>query len=269
MESQYGSLTKGALALRRQATGSGPLFQTLKSGLQKLIDTLQSRIQGHCNVEQGEVEAVEKAAAGWRLRVGSHWVEAPHVIVASPANQAGRIVQTLDGNLASLLCQIPYNSSVTITIAYNRPDVRHPLNGFGFLVPAKERRRLMACTWVNNKFDHRVREGLIVLRCFMGGPSGEAALDESDEAIESAVRKELGELMEIDAEPAFVRIARWPRSMAQYTVGHQARMQEIEARLTALPGLQLAGNAYYGIGIPDCVRSAKQAAERIAAGLRS
>ena len=268
MESRYGSLTRGALALRRQASGGGPLFQTLKSGLQSLIDAIQHRIQSHSSVERAEVEVIEKTGSGWRLRARGDWLEASQVVMACPSNQAGRVLQTVDAELARLLCGIPYNSSVTVTVAYQRSDVDHPFSGFGFLVPAKERRRLMACTWVNNKFDHRVRDGLVVLRCFMGGPSGEAALDESDEAIEAAVRAEIRELMDIGAAPAFTRIARWPRSMAQYTVGHQARMQEIETRLGSHAGLHLAGNAYYGIGIPDCVRTGKQAAERAAAALR-
>jgi oxygen-dependent protoporphyrinogen oxidase len=139
----------------------------------------------------------------------------------------------------------------------------HPLNGFGFLVPKRERRRLVACTWVGTKFSFRVPDHLAVLRCFLGGTDG-AALAESDETILAALAGELRDLMGVTARPAFHRISRWPRSMAQYTVGHANRVAQIETLLDQTPGLHLAGNAYYGIGIPDCVRMGRQAAQEIA-----
>ena len=263
MESRYGSLTRGALAARRHASGGGgaPLFQTLKGGLQTLIDTLVERVQ--CPVERGEVDAIEKTDGGWRLSVGGSWIEARHVVLACPAHCVARILESVDQELSGLLSDIPYNSSMTVAVGYDRRDVRRPLKGFGFLVPAKERRRLMACTFVNTKFDHRAPEGQLLCRFFIGGSAAEKALADSDDSILDDVRKEVADLMGIDASPLFARISRWPRSMAQYTVGHEARVREIDSRLGSHPGLHLAGNAYYGIGIPDCVRMGKQAAEKI------
>ncbi len=141
--------------------------------------------------------------------------------------------------------------------------MNHPLNGFGFLVPKKERRRLVACTWVGTKFSHRVPDDQAVLRCFLGGVDGRV-LDESDERLIEAVREELRGFMGITATPSFHQITRWPRSMAQYTVGHQKRVETIHGLIAQHPGLYLAGNAYHGIGIPDCIRMGKQAAEQIA-----
>jgi oxygen-dependent protoporphyrinogen oxidase len=152
-----------------------------------------------------------------------------------------------------------------MTVALGFPDsvFPKPLDGFGFLVPKRERRRLVACTWVGTKFSHRVPSGTTLLRCFLGGMDDGAILSESDDAIISAVVNELHDIVGFRAAPAFSRIYRWPRSMAQYTVGHPARLAEIEARAAAIPGFQLAGNAYTGIGIPDCIRMGKQAAESI------
>ena len=130
-------------------------------------------------------------------------------------------------------------------------------------MPRKERRRLAACTWVGTKFSYRVPEGKIVARCFLGGTEDAGVLDESDEAVISAVTAELQEIAGITARPRFTRIARWPRSMAQYAVGHPQRLAEMEARVAALPGLHVAGNAYTGIGIPDCIRMGRAAAEAI------
>src|SRR5262249_41416426 len=136
-------------------------------------------------------------------------------------------------------------------------------SGHGFLVPKKERRRLMACTWVGEKFSHRVPEGTIVARCFFRGPEDAAMLSRPGDARYAAFRKELQEHSGIPAQATIRRIYRWPRSMAQYTVGHPRRLAEIEPRVKAIPGLYLAGNAYEGIGIPDCIRLGKRAAEAI------
>jgi len=139
--------------------------------------------------------------------------------------------------------------------------VREQMRGFGFLVPKRERRRLLACTWVGNKFPHRVPDTHAVLRCFAGG---DAAMAETDDALVFAMRQEIREIAGVRAEPLFTEVFRWPRSMAQYTVGHAERMAELELRMASVPGLYLAGNGYHGIGVPDCVRMGKQAAERIA-----
>jgi oxygen-dependent protoporphyrinogen oxidase len=116
---------------------------------------------------------------------------------------------------------------------------------------------------VGTKFSHRVPSGTTLLRCFLGGMDDGAILTESDDAIVATVMDELHEIAGFRAAPAFSRIFRWPRSMAQYTVGHPARLAEIQARASAIPGFQLAGNAYTGIGIPDCIRMGKQASESI------
>src|ERR1019366_1682443 len=131
-------------------------------------------------------------------------------------------------------------------------------SGFGFLVPKKERRRLVACTWVGTKFPYRVPAGKVVARCFLGGMEEAGGLGGGDEA----GTQELREIADLPAPPRFTRIARWPRSMAQYTVGHPARQAELEARLAQIPGLYVAGNASQGIGIPDCIRMGRAAAEK-------
>src|SRR5262249_5639963 len=153
-----------------------------------------------------------------------------------------------------LLDQVEYSSSLTLSLGYNRADLDN-LPGFGFLVPKKERRRLVACTVVQNKFSHRVADDKTVLRCFFGGASDETVLNEPDESLIAMAMDELRRIAGITARPIFHTIARWPRSMAQYTVGHQQRLRNIEGRVANLPGLHLAGNAYDGIGIPDCVRT--------------
>lgn len=269
LESKYGSLTRGVLAERAQAAkngkagaGGGTLFRTLKSGLSTLIDRVASLTS--VDVRHGEAEVVERTAGGYRVRVGSDWIDARHVVVACPAYEAASLIRTVDGRLAELLDRVEYSSSLTLALGYRRADVNVELPGFGFLVPAKERRRLVACTVVHNKFSHRVAEDRVVLRCFFGGAADEAVLSESDDAIEAMAKDELRRLIGLTAEPVFRHVARWPRSMAQYTVGHGERLKEIESRVAGIGTLHLAGNAYYGIGIPDCVKTGREAAQRIA-----
>jgi oxygen-dependent protoporphyrinogen oxidase len=191
-------------------------------------------------------------------------MEADHVVLACEAHQAAPLAQALDARVSDLLASIGYSTSITVALGFERSAVQGQMRGFGFLVPKRERRKLLACTWAGNKFPHRTPDSLAVLRCFVGGAGGDATLAESDDTIRDTVRQEVREIAGVTAEPLFWRVFRWPRSMAQYTVGHGERIREIEARLESLPNLHLAGNAYHGIGVPDCVRMGKEAAEQIA-----
>jgi len=265
LDRKYGSLTRGVLAerrLARKAARSLPLFQTLRSGLGALVAALVAAAGSHITVMAGTAETVIREPDGFRVLVNDGVVRAAHVVLACQAYASAALIRSIDPNLAALLDSIPYNSSVTVALGYRKAGFRHKLNGFGFLVPKRERRRVIACTWVATKFSHRVPEDKVVLRCFLGG-GDEGALFDCDDDLVRIVRDELRDIMGVAEEPLFAQIARWPRSMAQYTVGHPSRVAEIEARLRHIPGLHLAGNAYYGIGIPDCIRSGKLAAEKI------
>jgi protoporphyrinogen oxidase len=155
---------------------------------------------------------------------------------------------------AELLAGIPYTGSSIWTLIYERAGVKHPLNGFGFLVPSLERRSIMACTWVGTKWVGRVPGDKVVLRCFSTNPA----------ATRDAIESDLARLMNISGPPLAAINHRWPDSMPQYTVGHMVRIAELERRIAQIPGLFFAGNAFHGIGIPDCVRSGRDAAQAIA-----
>lgn len=247
MEQRYGSLTRGVLAARRQSpNGGGALFKTLKGGLGQLVEAITPFVD---NVRHAEVEAVR--AGG--VRIEGQWIEASHVVLACPAHAAAKLLTGVDARLAELLSGIEYASSMTVAFGYRREELQHPLNGFGFLVPKRERRALVACTWVGTKFAFRVPDSHAVLRCFA-----------QDGAEVEALHEDLQRIMGFRARPAFTRVSRWPKSMAQYTVGHAARVQEIRERLKGHSWLYLAGNAYEGIGIPDCIRLGREAARQIA-----
>jgi oxygen-dependent protoporphyrinogen oxidase len=157
---------------------------------------------------------------------------------------------------------IPYASALTVALAYEADARRDLPPGFGFLVPRKEKRRLLACTFVHNKFGHRAPPGKVLLRCFLGGSRDPEVMNFGDRETLSLVRQELLAILSLSAEPMFHRIHRWPSSMPQYAVGHTELVSRIQAQLESLPGLFLAGNAYSGIGISDSIRTGRVAAER-------
>jgi oxygen-dependent protoporphyrinogen oxidase len=272
LANRYGSLTRGVLAERAKAArhrtkaAPAPLFRTLKGGLGQLVDAAAAAIQGKAEVRRGRAETVERAGSGFRVKMDGDWLEADRLVVACEAHSGSALLGAVDARASELLGMVPYSSSMTVALGFDAADFAKPPEGFGFLVPKKERRRLVACTWVGTKFSYRVPEGKIVARCFLGGMEDAGVLAERDDGIIAAVTAELREIAGIGARPRFTRIARWPRSMAQYSVGHGQRVEELEARVAGIPGLHLAGNAYSGIGIPDCIRMGKQAAQRILAG---
>lgn len=258
LEKKYGSLTKGTLAMRAERAKqapSGPLFRTLKGGMEQLTAAITCQLPGKMDRRQDEVVAVRKGNFGYEVELKKETLYAEHVFVCCPATAASRILAPIDGRMAELLGQVRYNSSVTLALGFDQADVEGKITGFGFLVPKVERRRMAACTYVKTKFDHRVPPAKALLRCFLGG----AAIDVPEADLIRDVRAELKDLVGVTAAPLFTRISRWNGAMAQYTIGHKKRMAEVRQLAAAHPGLHLAGNAFEGIGIPDCIRGAKAA----------
>jgi oxygen-dependent protoporphyrinogen oxidase len=179
-------------------------------------------------------------------------------------------LSTVDAELGQDLQGIPYSSSITMNLVFDQAQIGELPEGFGFLVPASSGRALLACTFAHRKFVGRTAPGKAVLRAFLGGMNQEALIDEPDNVLIATVRRELSEILGAGVlgphmEPEHVQVNRWRRAMAQYAVGHQERMKRINEHVAALPGLALAGNAYDGIGIPDCIRLGRAAAKRMVA----
>jgi oxygen-dependent protoporphyrinogen oxidase len=214
----------------------------------------------HCHPEERSGEG----PALWRVAGCDGSVqEFDAVILAAPAHVMGKLLNGSHAELAAELGAINYSSSVTCTLIYDKRDLGGRDRGFGFLVPRSEGRRMLACTFVHNKFPHRAPADKAIVRAFLGGAGDEEVLSWSDEQIVSTIRRELGEIIGVSAEPRSVHLYRWRRCMAQPSPGHLERIARIEHLRKQLPGLALAGNAFHGIGVPDCVRTGMQAAEQV------
>jgi len=253
---------------RNRETGSGArwsLFVTLAAGMQELVDALAEKLpEGALRLDSPAADlSWNGAGSRWRVAAGGAIFDADAVIVAAPAFQAARLISSFAPAAASELGQIAYASTATVNLAYRRGDFPRAPDSFGFVVPAAERRKIMACTFSSLKYPGRAPQDYILLRAFVGGALQPELLLDDDEKMTRKVRDELASLLALHAEPIFSRVRRHPDSMPQYHVGHQARIARIEAALSRLPNLALAGSAYHGVGIADCVRTGEEAAGKI------
>ncbi len=260
---------------RHREAGSGArwsLFVTLADGMQELVDAIAKRLaEGmiHSNTPVTGLIREEKTN-GWRVIIaGNQAITADGIILAAPAFHTGTILESVARDAASELKQIAYASTATVSLAYHRADFPRRPDSFGFVVPATERRKIMACTFSSLKYPGRAPQDHVLLRAFVGGAMQAELFHVDDATMEKNVRGDLASLLGITAEPLFSRIRRHPDSMPQYHVGHQARIERVESSLNQIPTLALAGSAYHGVGISDCVRSGEEAAEKVVVGLVS
>jgi protoporphyrinogen/coproporphyrinogen III oxidase len=273
MEAKNGSLGRAMVASRgkfkaERASAGQPrapvptLFTSLRDGMQQMVDALLARIPAsNCRLGM-RVEAARAESGKWLILSPGRTEEFDGVIVALPAHHAARILAAA-GEPAPDLAAIRYTSSVTVALGYDQ-TVRSVLPaGFGFLVPRSDGKRMLAATFVHNKFPHRAAHTTALIRCFLGGARDEGILKNSEAEIEALARRELEQIVGIKAQPCFAHIYKWDHAMAQYGMGHCERITRIRQRISEMPGLALAGNAYGGIGVPDCVRSGSEAAAKI------
>jgi oxygen-dependent protoporphyrinogen oxidase len=272
LERRYRSLI---LALRRgtsraeQSGASGArwsLFVTLAGGMGELVEALAARLPAGTVRLGCPVTAVGRFARGspWEVRLGDgSAVAADGVVLAGQAPRMGALVSAVDPELARLLGAIAYASSATVTLAYPRAAIRHPLDGFGFVVPRGEGRAALACTFSSVKYPGRAPEGHALLRLFLGGARGAAVLEHDDATLVRLAHEDAAAVLGIGGPPILSRVARHAAAMPQYEVGHLSRVTAIEGRVAGLPGLVVAGAAYRGVGISDCVRSGEEAADRL------
>lgn len=271
MERISGSVIKGTLrelrgrSAKSESGARWSLFLSLAGGMQELVDALAGRLpQGCARTGTAVVNLLRNAAQRrWTIETRSGGVDVDGLIIATPAYAAAALLKPTAPEIAAALDRIPYSSTATVSLAYRKENIPRELGAFGLIAPAVEKRKFLACTFSSVKFPGRAPEGCVLLRAFVGGALQPELYEQDDAAMEASVRRELAELLGITSAPIFTRVHRHPRAMPQYPVGHLKTLGAIEARLKDLPALRLAGNAYYGVGIADCVHSGEQAADDV------
>jgi oxygen-dependent protoporphyrinogen oxidase len=269
MERRYGSLIRGLRAAARtrgaEARGTSgarwSLFVSFRQGIGALIDALAGKLGNTVRYRAAAV-AFERAETGWRVAIaGQEPIAAAGIICAAPAAAAARLIEPHDGVLSASLASIEYASAAVVNLIFRAADFPHAPASFGFVVPAAERRKIIAGSFWSVKFANRAPYGLMVVRAFIGGALQSAMLTLDDNALISAAREEFQALLGVRPEPQFAHVRRWPDSMPQYAVGHLDRVRKVRDLAAGLPGVFLAGNYLDGVGIPDCVRHGETAAE--------
>jgi oxygen-dependent protoporphyrinogen oxidase len=280
MEQRHGSLIRAATrqaratrqALRKESGARYGLFATLADGMGALPAALLSALPA------GTVRVRSAARRVWRPEPGDPWrvelldgpsLEAESVLIATEAHVAARLIDGHDPVLARTLRSIPYASSAIANVAFRRDQVAHPLDGFGAVVPIIENRSILAVSFTSVKFPMRAPAGTVLMRVFVGGATQPQLFDLDDAAIQQIVQKELAELLGATGEPLLFELARHPRGMPQYTLGHLDRVAALKTQAAHHPGLTLAGNYLEGVGVPDCIHAGQNAAEAILARIRA
>jgi oxygen-dependent protoporphyrinogen oxidase len=280
MERQHRSLILALRRNRRKQTAketsgtSGArysLFLSFDGGMQVLVDELSARLPPEAIRLNTSVTSLsfDQATKQWSIQTHKgEAIRADAVCVALAAHAAAQLARNADAQLADELEAIPYASTATVNLAFRRAEVAHAMNGFGFVVPFIEGRTVLACSFSSVKFAGRAPADSVLLRAFVGGALQPEKFKLDDDAMIAAVLDDLRDLLGIERPPIFTIVSKWRDSMAQYHVGHIARVARIRERLKRNPTLQLAGNAFEGAGIPDCIRGGESAADKIMDELR-
>lgn len=281
MEREHGSLIR---AMRRQGvqrrrearqpSGGGQsgarhsLFVTIRTGIRTLVDEIVRRLPEGSVRTGAAVDSLCREPDGrWRLGIGETSETFDAVVLATPSYETARLVAAVDPVLSERLRLIEHSGTAIVSTAFRESQVRHPLDGAGAVVPGVEKSPLLAISFSNRKYPYRAPEGTVLLRTFVGGHRAPEMAEMEDDRLEQIVLAELDRLIGIEGKPIYTSIAHWPRTMPQYRVGHLELVAEIDRRVAQLPGLELAGNAYRGVGLPDCIHGGEAAVERILEGL--
>ncbi len=268
MERERGSVG-GALASappRQQGSGARyGMFFAFDGGMQVLVDALAGALPGA--IETGaRVERIERQGAELVLSAASERWRADAVVVALPGPRAAPLLASVAPEASRALAGIEHGSVATVTFVFRRADVTHPLDAYGYVTPVVERRRVMAATFASEKWPGRVPDDLVLLRAFVGAIDEHAVEERSDEALARAARRDFTQLLGVRGEALFTRVIRYPHAMPRYALGHLERARAIAAHLERAPGVALAGNALFGVGIPDAITSGERAASALDLG---
>jgi oxygen-dependent protoporphyrinogen oxidase len=278
-EQEHGGLIKGVVAARQQALAPAgparPPFLTPAGGLGTMVDVITAQLRQNGAVLRPQTRAISinQAIPGGRYEIaleGEAPLQANAVILATPAHAASHLISDLDDSLSQDLAAIPHASTAIVTLIYRTEQVTRPLSGHGYLIPRVEGGPVLACTWTSRKWAGRAPDGFEMLRIFVGRTGdGDALLEFDDATLVALAHSEVTTRLAVSGSPVLGRVQRWPLGMPQYILGHPERIARVEAAVAQHPGLELAGNALRGVGVPDVIRSGEDAAARVLEELRA
>jgi protoporphyrinogen/coproporphyrinogen III oxidase len=272
LEAKHGGLIRaarraGAGEKAEQRASSGArygLFVAPRGGIGQLVDAVAAALPPGCIRLNAPVKSLAKTTAGWSVTGAGGAPESfDAVVVALPAPHAARLLADVDASLTAELSAVPYAGASIVISGYELKQIEKPLDAFGFVVPEIERRDILAASFSSRKFPGRAPEGCVLIRTFIGGATRPELIGKGDDELRTIVARELGDLIGAHGAPNLSLVQRWYGAMPQYHVGHLDRVRRIDERLAGLSGLALAGNAYRGVGIPQCITSGRAAAERL------
>jgi oxygen-dependent protoporphyrinogen oxidase len=273
METKYGSLVKAMIARKKQSkasdrgrggpAGPGGWLTSFRGGLNRIIERFEERYADHIVTGNGAV-SIDRVNGKYNvaLQDGST-VVSNHVVIAAPAYKASELTRELSSSLTEALKAIPYAPISVVCLGYLAEKVKRDLDGFGFLVPQKEHRRVLGSIWTSSIFEARAPQGYVQFRTMVGGDGDHDSARLSEKQLVDLVKSDLADIMVIKGEPTFHKVYRWTHGIPQYRIGHRKLMETMARALDSLPGVHITGNAYYGIGLNDCVRLSHQVAGQV------
>ena len=272
LEEKYGSLIKGMIKLQREAkksgnqkigAGPGGTLTSFHNGMGMMVDSLKSSLKERLRAGS-KVVSVERKNKGYAVHLSDGMVvETEILVIASPAYSASEILKNLDRRLSSALSEIPYPSVAVVCFGYRKERIANKLDGFGFLIPYKERRKILGSLWDSSIFPGRAPEGYVLLRSMVGGSRSSELAMQDDGRLIDIVSEELKDIMDIKVQPDFVKIYRHEKAIPQYNIGHDRKLKAVDEMLLKYKNLYLTGNAYRGIGVNDCIENSYKLAETI------
>ena len=270
-EEEFGSLIRAARAAQSDVKDRGArysLFHAPEGGMQSMIDALQRCLPANAIHTNSKIKRLARAET-WQLSVDDREEEFDGVLCATSATRLSDLLAISSSELAVAVDAIEHASTAVVCLGYHRSQISHPLNAFGCIIPSIENKKLLAISFTSIKFPARAPRDHVLVRAFVGGALQPEVVNRPDDELLRLVQCELTELLGVSGEPVTSMIVRWPSTTPQYHLGHRQRVQDIERAVASLPSFELAGNAYYGIGIPQCIRSGWNAADRLIEALGS
>ncbi|MBF0472439.1 MAG: protoporphyrinogen oxidase [Nitrospirae bacterium] len=265
LESIYGGLIKGMLKMKKTSAGPGGVLTSFYSGMQVIVEALTDNLKGKINIAHNAVSIEKNGDVGYRVNFDNNISINPDVLVmATPAHNAAKIFNGFDSNISAELNKIPYPYLVVVATAFHKDNIRSNINGFGYLIPTKEGRKILGSLWDSSIFPDRAPKDSILIRSMLGGAkSGEDFAHLNDKEIKDLVLNELSDIIGIKGEPDILKIYRHEKAMPQYNIGHIGILERLNSIVSNYKGLYLHGNAYKGIGVNDCIENSFNLAERI------